>query len=67
MGGRSRIPETAELESKRRGVLDRPVKPGDDAGARQKPRRIGLSAAKPITIYRGTKAKRPPQFLRRLS
>jgi hypothetical protein len=28
--GRSSIPETLMMESSRRGVLDRPVKPGDD-------------------------------------
>jgi hypothetical protein len=32
-GGRSSIPETAVIESISRGVLDRPVKPGDDGGA----------------------------------
>jgi hypothetical protein len=31
-GGRSSIPETPVTESRSRGVLDRPVKPGDDAG-----------------------------------
>src|SRR5262249_13228467 len=30
--GASSIPETAVLESMGRGVLDRPVKPGDDLG-----------------------------------
>jgi len=29
-GGRSSIPETPVTEPKSRGVLDRPVKPGDD-------------------------------------
>jgi hypothetical protein len=28
--GRSSIPETLVMESSRRGVLDRPIKPGDD-------------------------------------
>jgi hypothetical protein len=28
--GRSSIPETLMMESRGRGVLDRPVKPGDD-------------------------------------
>src|SRR5262249_48254793 len=32
--GASSIPETAALEPIRRGVLDRPVKPGDDNGNR---------------------------------
>ena len=30
-GGRSSIPETLMIESRSRGVLDRPVKPGDDS------------------------------------
>jgi hypothetical protein len=30
-GGRSSIPETLMMESRGRGVLDRPVKPDDDS------------------------------------
>jgi hypothetical protein len=30
-GGRSSIPETPVMESRSRGVLDRPVKPDDDS------------------------------------
>jgi hypothetical protein len=30
-GGRSGIPETPVMESRSRGVLDRPVKPDDDS------------------------------------
>jgi len=31
-GGRSSIPETVEIKSRGRGVLDAPVKPGHDSG-----------------------------------
>jgi hypothetical protein len=31
-GGQSSIPETAAIEPRSRGVLDRPVEPGDDSG-----------------------------------
>jgi len=34
--GRSSIPETPVLEPRRRGVLDRRVKPGDDSGVLSK-------------------------------
>jgi hypothetical protein len=32
-GGRSSIPETPAMESRSRGVLDRPVKPDDDSSS----------------------------------
>jgi hypothetical protein len=35
-GGRSSIPETPVMESRSRGVLDRPVKPDDDSSSLEK-------------------------------
>src|SRR5262249_38230362 len=39
--GRSSIPETPRLESKSRGVLDAPVKPGHDSGGGERRRSRG--------------------------
>jgi hypothetical protein len=46
--GRSSIPETLMIESRGRGILDRPVKPDDDSFLRHSPRkRAALVAVGP--------------------